>query len=692
LDSALVLVRQAEEFSKNLEFTKGMENAYFLKGKIYVYKQNTGSVLSMLESASDTNRIKLLLELGKYYLSSTYTKEADLDSALFFFYKARKLSEAIGSQKWQEESQFQIGTYYLLQDNFSQGIPYFKHVIESRQKAGDKAGEGIAWIRMITNIACKDESCQSQLRDYSAQALTISRQLKDQPLEAINLLGIGSDYLYKGNSKQAEHYFLQALAIQKVIGYPSLYRACDELGKLIDKSIDENLAQLSNAYYQLAELSFYNGELNKALFYILQAIKDIESSGITHELDYAYFRLGNIYFELGQLDKSIEYHQQSLAISHQNGKAIVQVGLAKKMSRALIKQGRAPQALHLLQDLISKKLPIDLQDKTNIAQSLAECYATLKQYKKAEEHYLQSIVWSKQLEEWHKLVNYLGISRFYVATTQYAKADAYLKRLLTAPKGQIPTNILMEIHLMSFKVDSARASYPAAIKHYQLYKALNDSIFNETQSKQFAQLSIGYETEKKEQDIKLKEKNIALLQEQNKAGQTQRNALIGGTALLLALLSLSYNRFRLKKRSNKLLEAQQNVLQSQQKVINEKNGHLTELLSEKDALLAQKDSLIEEKDGLLTEKEWLLKEIHHRVKNNLQVVMSLLDSQADSLVDKAALSAIQESQHRVQAMALIHQKLYQSEKPGPYCQGKFYIQKYGLPEDSYSLNQLSVFE
>jgi two-component sensor histidine kinase len=49
------------------------------------------------------------------------------------------------------------------------------------------------------------------------------------------------------------------------------------------------------------------------------------------------------------------------------------------------------------------------------------------------------------------------------------------------------------------------------------------------------------------------------------------------------------------------------------------------------------------------------------VKNNLQVIMSLLNSQANSLTDKVALSAIQESQHRVQAVALIHQKLYQNE-------------------------------
>src|SRR5262249_22759774 len=64
---------------------------------------------------------------------------------------------------------------------------------------------------------------------------------------------------------------------------------------------------------------------------------------------------------------------------------------------------------------------------------------------------------------------------------------------------------------------------------------------------------------------------------------------------------------------------------------------------------------------LLKEKEWLVREIHHRVKNNLQIVMSLLNSQSAYIDNEPALTAIHDSQHRVQAMSLIHQKLYNSE-------------------------------
>lgn len=64
----------------------------------------------------------------------------------------------------------------------------------------------------------------------------------------------------------------------------------------------------------------------------------------------------------------------------------------------------------------------------------------------------------------------------------------------------------------------------------------------------------------------------------------------------------------------------------------------------------------------LKEKELLVKEVHHRVKNNFQIIASLLELQAKSITDEKALAFANESKNRLKSMALIHQKLYQDKE------------------------------
>ncbi|NJK35108.1 MAG: PAS domain S-box protein [Oscillatoriales cyanobacterium SM2_2_1] len=89
--------------------------------------------------------------------------------------------------------------------------------------------------------------------------------------------------------------------------------------------------------------------------------------------------------------------------------------------------------------------------------------------------------------------------------------------------------------------------------------------------------------------------------------------------------------------------------------------------------ISQQKLAQEELSRSLIEKDILLREIHHRVKNNLHIIINLLDLQTQLVQDPTALNQLQESQNRIQAIALIHEQLYQSPSLGaipfePYLQ------------------------
>lgn len=100
----------------------------------------------------------------------------------------------------------------------------------------------------------------------------------------------------------------------------------------------------------------------------------------------------------------------------------------------------------------------------------------------------------------------------------------------------------------------------------------------------------------------------------------------------------------------------------------------------------------------LREKEVMLKEIHHRVKNNMEVICSLLDLQAKQVADKSVHAAFMESMNRVNSMALVHEKLYRSADLA-HIDFKEYLQSlvsviantYNMPDVNFSVDMEPVF-
>lgn len=191
--------------------------------------------------------------------------------------------------------------------------------------------------------------------------------------------------------------------------------------------------------------------------------------------------------------------------------------------------------------------------------------------------------------------------------------------------------VLMNGHRILSGLFEEQRSPDSALVHYRYYVAWKDSIFSEERSAQVAELNERFDSERK--DAELAQNKVTLAQ-----NAFEKRALTAGALLLLLAGVFAFRAYRVRKRSSEQL--------------------------------AEKNRMIEQ---ALKEKELLLREIHHRVKNNLQVVSSLLSIQSRGITDRKAREAVRESRDRVKSMALIHQDLYKEDDLtgialGPYVE------------------------
>jgi two-component sensor histidine kinase/FixJ family two-component response regulator len=96
-------------------------------------------------------------------------------------------------------------------------------------------------------------------------------------------------------------------------------------------------------------------------------------------------------------------------------------------------------------------------------------------------------------------------------------------------------------------------------------------------------------------------------------------------------------------------------------LVRERTAELAEANRNLETEIVERKRAEERVTASLREKEILLREVHHRVKNNLQIISALLDLQSDSIRDEESLSLFRESQERIKAMALVHERLYKSK-------------------------------
>ncbi|WP_354432288.1 MULTISPECIES: histidine kinase dimerization/phosphoacceptor domain -containing protein [unclassified Mucilaginibacter] len=629
-----------------------------------------GQIISRREADSLIKSVKVtqtseayanqLLRLAEFNIFKPGDFKSDLDSATMYMHEASKLNATIKS--------LQVNGYLqLLAGFFNKEIgvnPYvhFKEAINNLKFTKDNFHLLLAELELSKSFSPNLDTTLIQKKALINSAERHLRQVEDpeQKLFGLDELKYNvsftsiNDLEWKSNILQKMQFMaskmsdpvalltVQTAIVSLHIKQENYGLAIIELNNLLPEYRKNKFPRTWYLNYLLSNAFYFQGNYEKAIQNSLLGITDI----LTKEPGNVYMFYNNlslIYIRLNRNDKARQWLEKVMDVSISFKKWDLMFKTTPLIVDCFIREKNPTGALNYVLD-IERRHPTEISgEKKNLASALAKCYIALGRNDVAKGYILKMIKFSEiQIANGEIPTDNptdVQTCRFYLTNGQFHTGEKYLtKSLKSWPANQEVGKLLFEYEIR-FKLDSASRNYFAAMKQLQKTQKFKDSTFTAIKSRQIEELDISYETERKKRDIKILEgkqklQEVKLLQIEN-----TKNYIIAGSGMLLLLLAVIYNRYRLKQRSNRLLQQKQEEI----KMIN-----------------AGLEKAITHKDHLLTEKEWLLKEVHHRVKNNLHTVICLLESQA-AYLENDALKAIENSQHRIYAMSLIHQKLYQSD-------------------------------
>ncbi|MDB5141852.1 MAG: hypothetical protein JWQ66_565 [Mucilaginibacter sp.] len=571
-------------------------------------------------AGSQFDQFELCFARGNYYLDKPGSFKNDLDSSSFFMDKAESLSKALKDTGLMIKTLLVQGDLNLQKKLLAKSDAYFKAVVNIYMRRGNRREAARTWDRYGDCFTRDSHYIPLKIICYG-KSVEAYKSVPD-PLAAIDeQKKIGDMHLIAGNYDLAEKEVLNVLQQYKALNYHNLHYTYD----------------------LLASINSRKGNLHQELSYKLLAVESMERNNDFKEADYLYSNLASCYRDIGLNEKSLYFYKKAMTFSLREKNLDWFYFNLKEIVSIYNKLNRTQEGLLFLKKRIQIYAPSTNLQKQWMYSALGDCYEHLGDLQTAENNLLKMVDFARKDNQNGYLNDYYNsydmISKFYVRHKKFSKAKPYLATLLKAAQG-LKAVPLLDVYLICFKVDSATGNLNSAIRYYQRYHRLHDSLFNAEEKKMVEVVQLRNESEKKDMTLRLQAKDIQLLKKQgqlerDRLGKSQltRNVFIGGILVLLLLVGLLYNGYRQKQRNNRQLLNSQNSL-------SKKNDDLRRSLQE---------------------NEWLLREVHHRVKNNMQMVTSLLVSQTDFLEDPAAINAITESRHRIQAMALIHQKIYKNK-------------------------------
>jgi len=379
----------------------------------------------------------------------------------------------------------------------------------------------------------------------------------------------------------------------------------------------QNQEGLGDILSNKAELFSHQGELEKAITSAIEAQKIYEEEQLTTKAVKVKLNLANYNASFGATDKAKAYYQAVLqqdSVTENNlTRAYIGLGVLYNTS------DEYSLALEAYKQALRFSLnQNNLRGLSIVYNNIGNVFNKLAAYDSAINNHLKSLQIKTRLNDQRGIFSSArNLAECYRLKGDVSRAVYYADKAQSVLSSLNEPQLWADYYYTKIGIAIDQGSDDAH-DYFDKYIQLRDSLYSTELVESLASIEEKYEDETNLR--KISELEVANVRSK---GQRQLATVIAIGLLLTA--SLIFLQYQKSKKLNKVLDQKNHEIQS-----------------------------------ALEDKELLLKEIHHRVKNNLQTISSLLNLQS-KYVDNEAKEAVQEGKNRVKSMALIHQKLYQSD-------------------------------
>ncbi|MDE3740791.1 histidine kinase dimerization/phosphoacceptor domain -containing protein [Maribacter polysaccharolyticus] len=375
-------------------------------------------------------------------------------------------------------------------------------------------------------------------------------------------------------------------------------------------------SDLPMLYTQMGYVYERKGELDRAADFALIALEIGEELNDKKAIAMAYSDLSNLFWKQSKFKSGLEYSLKSVALFEERGIN----DLDYDFTLYLVGNNyMSLKAYKLALNYFNRAIAIGerygfYNNLSDVYISKVDLYTYLNNFEKAVEAGENAVKYAELLDNDFMLMrSWLSIGKLQNIQGKYTSAIESLKKCIAIASDDFGDEYyLSQAYEALGKAYAGNFNYQEAYQAFAVYDNLKDKIFTAEADHRISQLRTEYDVAQKENTIQLQQTRIT-------KQQILQSLIITIVILLVLYLILLYKSLKNNNKKNSMLQKQ-----------NE-------------------------------EKEFLLKEIHHRVKNNLEIVSSLLALQSAEINDEKIVEAMQNCRHRIQSMSMVHQKLYQEK-------------------------------